>query len=71
MALYYDASSSRLRKVDGDTRQDVMMGIVLDVLTVGSRMILRSTMSSDYSYFVPLVLIRGDTPVRAAIMSAI
>lgn len=48
-----------------------MMGIVLDVLTVGSGMILRSTMSSDYSYFVPLVLIRGDTSVRAAIMSAI
>ena len=35
------------------------------------RIILRSTMSSDYSYFVPLVLIRGDTPVQAAIMSAI
>ena len=26
---------------------------------------------NDYSYFMPLVLIRGDTPVRAAIMSAI
>lgn len=38
----------------------------------GSRIILRSMMSSDYSYFVPLVLIRGDTHgPRAAIMSAI